>query len=296
MSIDAESSRNAFGELARKFNMSLEEAADSAIRLSNANIVRAIQVISTERGYDPRDSVLVPYGGAGPLHAAEVAEELGITTVVVPPNAGVLSAYGLLASDFVQYENFTQRGILNTDAADEIRNVFYGMKKRAIKKARSFGLNGDLELSLVVEMRFVGQAFEVPVELPIDRIDSIDSEEIRTLFEDMHQKLFFFGADEGKPVEYVSFRLGVTAPLEFIPQLISEKEELFEKQGATFFSRGTWEDGVILSRAAMAASEVIEGPAVLEDSTSTILVPRGWKAEKDKFDNLVMTFVGEVNG
>jgi len=253
-------------------------------------------VISTERGYDPRDSVLVPYGGAGPLHAAEVAEELGITTVVVPPNAGVLSAYGLLASDFVQYENFTQRGILNTDAADEIRNVFYGMKKRAIKKARSFGLNGDLELSLVVEMRFVGQAFEVPVELPIDRIDSIDSEEIRTLFEDMHQKLFFFGADEGKPVEYVSFRLGVTAPLEFIPQLISEKEELFEKQGATFFSRGTWEDGVILSRAAMAASEVIEGPAVLEDSTSTILVPRGWKAEKDKFDNLVMTFVGEVNG
>ena len=79
------------------------------MRLANANIVRAIQLISTERGHDPRDYVLVPFGGAGPLHAARIAEELGIATIVVPPNAGVISAYGLIASDFAKFDAVTRK-------------------------------------------------------------------------------------------------------------------------------------------------------------------------------------------
>ena len=101
MSIDVEASHSAFAPIADHLGMTVEAAADSAVELANANIVRAVQLISTERGKDPRDYVLVPFGGAGPLHAAKVAEDLGIDTVVVPPNAGVISAYGLLASDFV---------------------------------------------------------------------------------------------------------------------------------------------------------------------------------------------------
>src|SRR3546814_18507845 len=88
MPIDVAAAREALQPIASHFDMTLEEAADAAIRLSNANIVRAIQVISTERGHDPRDNVLVPFGGAGPLHAAEVARDLGVGTIVVPPNSG----------------------------------------------------------------------------------------------------------------------------------------------------------------------------------------------------------------
>ena len=102
--------------IAQRFGLTLEAAADSAVALADANIVRAIQLISTERGHDPRDYVLVPYGGAGPLHAAKVAEELGITTIVVPPVAGIISAYGLIASDFVLFESMTHRAVADESA------------------------------------------------------------------------------------------------------------------------------------------------------------------------------------
>ena len=110
--------------IAQRFGLTLEAAADSAVALANANIVRAIQLISTERGHDPRDYVLVPYGGAGPLHAAKVAEELGIATIVVPPSAGIISAYGLIASDFVLFESMTHRAVADERAADVLREVF----------------------------------------------------------------------------------------------------------------------------------------------------------------------------
>ena len=110
MRIDAGCGSTCAGSRSRNASASrCEAAADSAVALANANIVRAIQLISTERGHDPRDYVLVPYGGAGPLHAAKVAEELGIATIVVPPAAGIISAYGLIASDFVLFESMTRR-------------------------------------------------------------------------------------------------------------------------------------------------------------------------------------------
>ena len=103
MSVDLAAASHVIGEIAKKFNVELAEMADNIIRVAEANIVRAIQQVSTERGSDPREFALVPYGGAGPLHAARVAEDLNIDTVVVPPNAGVLSASGLLLSDYVHY-------------------------------------------------------------------------------------------------------------------------------------------------------------------------------------------------
>src|SRR5262249_59639006 len=119
---------------------SLEAAADSAVALANANIVRAIQLISTERGRDPRDYVLVPYGGAGPLHAAKVAEELGITTIVVPPAAGIISAYGLIAADFVLFESMTHRAVADQRAAQVLREVFRIMRGRALERACASGI------------------------------------------------------------------------------------------------------------------------------------------------------------
>ena len=101
--------------------MTVEQIADSAIRLADANVVRAIQLISTELGRDPRDYVLVPFGGAGPLHAGRIAEDLGIETVVVPQNAGVLSAFGLLASDYSQYDTVTRKMPLDAAAPDAVQ-------------------------------------------------------------------------------------------------------------------------------------------------------------------------------
>jgi N-methylhydantoinase A len=141
--------------------MSLEDTADSAVRVAEANIVGAIQLVSTERGRDPRDYVLVPFGGAGPLHAARVAEELDIATILVPPNAGVLSAYGLLASDFLQYETLTRR--ITLGAAAQVKTLFGELKERITQSFRDLGIENELHYVYSLDMRFIGQAFEITV-------------------------------------------------------------------------------------------------------------------------------------
>lgn len=289
MTVDPELAKKALQPIADTFGMSVEEAADSAIQLSNANIVRAIQVISTERGHDPRDNVLVPYGGAGPLHAAQVAHDLGIETIVVPPNSGVISAYGLLASDFIQFESLTRRGLLDADAADSIRAVYQEMSERATARAREMGLEGELILSFVADMRFVGQAFEVPVELATSEIETLTEERLRKLFGDMHQKLFFFGAEDDKPIEYVSFRLGLTAPLESIPELAEPDIHFAEERTLQLFEQGKWCEAKMISRAALVVDKPIQGPAILEDATSTLYVPSDWQAVRDVNDNVILT-------
>jgi N-methylhydantoinase A len=156
MDVYSSESLHAFKELSEYFNVSLEEMADSAVRVADANVVGAIQLVSTERGRDPRDYVLVPFGGAGPLHAARVAEELGITTILVPPNAGVLSAYGLLASDYLQYETLTRRIPLGEGAAELVRALFGELKDRVTASFRDLGIGAELHYSHSLDMRFIG--------------------------------------------------------------------------------------------------------------------------------------------
>ena len=289
MKIDADLSRKALEPIADAFGMSVEEAADSAIQLANANIVRAIQVISTERGYDPRDSVMVPYGGAGPLHAAQVARDLGVKVIAVPPNAGVISAYGLIASDFIQFETLTKRFLLDSDAVASVQSVFNEMRTRAMERAAAMKLGDTVKLSFIAEMRFVGQAFEVPVELSPDSLGTLTVEKMRAQFGDMHQKLFFFGAEEDKPIEFVSFRLGLTAPLKEIPVLSESEGREVKTREIDMFESRAWRKAKLISRSQIKIGDVVHGPALVDDPTSTLLVPSGWTAHRDHSDNIILT-------
>lgn len=289
MKIDPALARQALEPIARHFGISVEEAADSAVEIANANIVRAIQVISTERGIDPRDNVLVPYGGAGPLHAVQVARELGIRKVVVPPNSGVISAYGLLASDFVQYETMTRRGLLDDTAGERLREIHAEMRRGALARASAMGLEGKLRFDFVVDMRFVGQAFEVPMPLSEEQIASADGASLKAMFGELHQKLFFFGAEASKPIEYVSFRMGLTAPLPELPILQESIEHRVEARDIQLHIDRRWHSACLMSRASMNVGEPLKGPALLDDPTSTLLVPAGWSAVRDANDNLVLS-------
>ena len=289
MEIDEAAARAVLQPIATHFGMSLEEAADSAVQLANANIVRAIQLISTERGHDPRDYVLVPYGGAGPLHAAAVAEDLGIGTIVVPPNSGVISAYGLLASDFIQFDSLTRRALVDDAAPEFVRQAFDEMRQRASERARSMGLEGELRLSFVADMRFVGQAFEVPVELNQADMAGLTAATLRRLFGEAHERVYFFGAELRKPVEIVSFRLGVTSPLAKVPVLSETAEYRVPEREIEMYDSRAWRRGILLSRGAIHPGRVIAGPALLEDPTSTLFVPDGWSAVADEHDNMILT-------
>lgn len=287
MKIDVEAAAQALAPIAERFGMAIEEAADSAIQLANANIVRAIQLISTERGHDPRDYVLVPYGGAGPLHAAPVAEDLGIDTIVVPPNAGVISAYGLLASDFVQFDSMTRRALVDEAAPDLVRDTFAEMRERALERGAAMGL-GTPRLAFVADMRFVGQAFEVPVELSEDQLPALSSDNLRRLFGEAHERVYFFGAQLNKPIEIVAFRLGTTAPSGTTPLLTEAAGDPFPARQVQMFVNRAWRQGQLVGRVTLATDAPLAGPALLEDPTSTLLVPPGWRTRRDDNDNMIL--------
>lgn len=288
MEIDAAASAKALQPIADRFGMSLEDAADSAIALANANIVRAIQLISTERGHDPRDYVLVPYGGAGPLHAAQVAAELGIGTIVVPPSAGIISAYGLIASDFVLFESLTRRAPADETAADTLRDVFSVMRERALARAAEAGLGKRVTLSLTAEMRFVGQAFEVPVIFEERELKRMTADGVRKRFAEAHHRVFFFGGEADKPIEFVSFRLGLAAPLKELPLLSETQAAATADSDIRLYDARRWREGRLKGRASLKSRDRVHGPALLEDPTSTLYVPEGWVARRDENDNTVL--------
>jgi N-methylhydantoinase A len=288
MQIQSAAAARALSPIARGFGLTLEAAADSAVALANANIVRAIQRISTERGRDPRDHVLVPFGGAGPLHAATVAEELGIATIVVPPSAGIISAYGLIASDFVLFESMTQRALADEAAADVLRDVFHRMRARALERAKANGLGQELTFTLSAEMRFVGQAFEVGVPFLEAELTALTAAGVRQRFGEAHQRVYFFGGEATRPIEFVSFRLGLAAPLRKLPLLAVAQEGHRPPRPIRIFEGKRWRDAQLLRRDALAAAERTPGPALIEDPTSTLYVPSGWTARPDANDNTVL--------
>jgi N-methylhydantoinase A len=292
MKIDPQASRAALEPIARHFGMSLEEAADSAVQLANANVVRAIQLISTERGLDPRDYVLVPFGGAGPLHAAKVAEELGVAKIVVPPSAGVISAYGLIASDFTLFSSLTRRVLADATAAEVLRTAFTEMRADAVERARAMRLEGSLKMDFIADMRFVGQAFEVPATFDPEELPSLTAADVADRFREAHHKVYFFGGEASKPVEFVSFRLGVTVPLAELPVLYETESGAAADGEFDLFDNRRWQRGRLVGRASISPGEAIAGPALLEDPTSTVFLPEGWTAARDAADNTVMTWRG----
>jgi len=286
MELDGEAARRAFEPLANRFGLSIEQAASSALQLADANIVRAIQLVSTERGRDPRDYALVPFGGAGPLHAARIAEELGIATIVVPPNAGVISAYGLVASDYTKFDAVTRKMKLDEAAANEAGRIFREMRTRLAAQFADMKLPGQLVYSHTLDMRFVGQAFEVGVEIPAERLSALDAAYLAERFADAHHRTFMHGATLDRPVEIVTLRVGATLPIGPAPRL--DRETLAERAaGKTRIFHGeTWIDCARHTAEALAAGQQIVGPAVIEGYTATTWVAPGWTATLDAADNL----------
>ncbi|MFP6695635.1 MAG: hydantoinase/oxoprolinase family protein [Alphaproteobacteria bacterium] len=289
MNVDDAVSSCVFKTLSEQYDFSLEQMADSAVRVADANIVGAIQLVSTERGRDPRDYVLVPFGGAGPLHAARVAEELGITTILVPPNAGVLSAYGLLASDFLQYETLTRRITLGEGAAEQVQTIFAELKARVTASFRDLGIQGELHYSHSLDMRFIGQAFEITVDIDGGELAGLDADGLLALFNEAHNRVFSFGESGLHRAEIVSFRLGASAPPDVVPALNEGIGDAVLRAAHKIFDQGEWRDCLLLSRAAIGAeASGIPGPALVEDGTSTIFVPQDWTATVDKQDNILL--------
>ena len=289
MSVDLAAASHVIGEIAKKFNVELAEMADSIIRVAEANIVRAIQQVSTERGSDPREFALVPYGGAGPLHAARVAEDLNIDTVVVPPNAGVLSASGLLLSDYVHYRSQTKRLLLNEKNLNSIKSNISSLTTEAKEYLMKLGIQTNKKIETSLEMRYVGQAFEVPVKLTETDVRNISLTLLQKRFTEAHHKIFEFSKPEGDPVEIISIRVGAGEKTpEFVVKHDNEDIDIDPNiSKVDIVERGILSETTTLSRTDL-TGRTVSGPVLVRDENSTVYVPFGWQVRLDDFYNIVL--------
>jgi len=276
--LDTAAAQAALSRLGSQLSLTAAEAAEAVTRIVEANMTQAIRLVSTQRGYDPRNYTLVAYGGAGPIHAASVADGLGMTKVLVPAFAGVLSAFGLLvadiARDYVQTDVVLSRDLDREGFLARIERL----TSRAIEEFARLGFDaGRLKFFPSLDVRYEGQAFELPV--PID-LETVSADLVADRFHAAHRQRYGF-AFEGESVEVVNFRLKVV--------ILRQAADF--GQAAASGGNPTSGSGVILRDGKTLAAqfhkfeplpvgEVIAGPAVLEADTSTCFVPENWTARK----------------
>jgi N-methylhydantoinase A len=290
MRLDPDAAHEAFRDIAARLGTDVRGAAAAAIRLAVANIVRAMQLVSTERGRDPRDYALVPFGGAGPLLAAEIAEELGVAEILVPPNPGVVSALGLLSADYVKVYGATRRMPLDGAAPGALREAHARFRATAEREFGELELGGGgLEFALEADMRFLGQAFEIPVPIEDAALPRLGATELAERFTAAHRRVYLHGGEPGRRAEIVSLRFAVRRRLDSLPEPRERAADL--ARPATAAVRAA--DGRTLSARLLDAARLppeapVEGPALIEGYSSTTWAPEGWAARRDAAGNVLL--------
>jgi N-methylhydantoinase A len=287
--LDLERARGALNTIASRLQISVEQAAWAVVRLANSNMEGAVRRVSLERGYDPRTFTLVPFGGAGPLHAADLAAGLGIEDVMVPPYPGVLAALGLTVPDLQRDYVRTVLKPLNIDALQNLGAAFEGLEEGARRDLGDEVLFGQPVMTRTVDLRFAGQSFD----LRVDFVDEADA--LRERFEELYRERYGITGIRGA-VEVVNIRLRATLPRLASPQLVPPWPEATRPDGhrAIWFGSSLGVAGLepvdarVAWRPSLPAGIALPGPALFEQYDSTTLVPPGWTARVDEFFNLVL--------
>jgi N-methylhydantoinase A len=292
MHLDLQRSQELMSTLATEINSSVEHTALGIIRVVNANMERAIRTISLERGYDPRRFTLVPFGGAGPMHCCDLAQELGIPRVLVPTRPGILSALGVAIADVVK--DYSRTVMLRGDDLDQNRleEEFHGMETQASAELGQEGLSVTLmKARRFLDVRYVGQSFELTIDCPSLNRRSDLHRSIGNSFYQAHLQRFGY-ADRSEPVEVVNLRLKLELAMgkpALIPQPagLREASQALLGQAPVAFAAGTLNSN-LYDRDRLRSGNVIHGPALLLQLDTTIVVPPAWGGAVDPFGNLVM--------
>ena len=283
LSLDADAAREVLAELADEAELeSAVEAARGVYRVANANMTRAVRTVTVERGHDPRDFALAAFGGAGPMHAAALAERLDVGRIVVPRACGVLSAYGLLAADETRDAVRTYRSSLDAADSEALEAVLADLADEAREGLRE---PSRATVARRADLRYEGQSFELPVEVG----DEFDPEAVARRFHDAHETTYGYRMDE--PVELVGLQVRATVAREK-PDVAYESDgnevsdAVVGERGAFF--AGEFRETSIYRREALPAGRSFEGPAICEQADSTVVVPPKWRAEVQTDGTLVL--------
>jgi len=288
LDVDPQAAHRVVGELGATLGLTPEAAALGILRVANATMERALRHISVERGHDPRDYVLVPFGGAGPLHAAALADTLDVRRVLVPPTPGVLSALGLLMADVV-YD--TSRAVL--DAAGDLIDDPGPLRAAAqsgVDEARdALQSHGPPQIDLELDLRYAGQSYELSSVLDTP-ITAEHVEQTVNSFHARHEQRYGH-ADPNEPVEIVALRVRGTVPAEPLDLEAGAGRDT-EVDAAVLGTRPVWFDAdapveaVTYARERLAPGHTLDGPAIVHQYDSTVVIPPRWQARVDAWQNV----------
>jgi N-methylhydantoinase A len=269
VSLDEDAARRAVGSLGEQLGLDETAIAEGIVRVANQEMIRALRVVTVERGVDPRAFALLPFGGAGPMHAAALAAELEISRIVCPRASGVLSALGLIAAG---RRRDTARTVLL--AGDEITADRIVREVRTLSEPLLAGLE-DAELEVVYELRYRGQAFELPVPGPPDP----DPAKLAEDFSREHETRYGY-RDPGGALELVTIRVSAVSPGPEPRPRAAAGGEIEESERRAHFE-GAWVDTRVLHGEPEAGFSA-EGPCVFELPEATLVLPPGWRASVDE--------------
>ncbi len=301
MSLDSDKTRIHLEEFAQRLGVPPLQAADGILKVANAAMERAIKVISVERGFDTRDFTLVSFGGAGGLHAAFMAENLGIRTVLIPPNGGLLSAYGMLFADVVK--DYSQTVLWQFEKSSEgneslvkaLNEGFGTLLSRAEDEMEIEGFaSHQLKIDRSLDMRYEGQSYEL--NIPCFTKEHVPSNEIVEIlvakFHAAHELRFGYARTDA-PVEVVNLRLTTTGetdkpPIQSVPLVGADASEAFTVQDPVIFE-GEALPTDFYRREALGPGNRIAGPAIVTEFSATTVIPPNFSAVVDVYQNLILS-------
>jgi N-methylhydantoinase A len=302
MALDAAAARRAVTEgVATPLGLDPLAAAAGIVEIANAHMIGAMRLVSVQRGYDPRDFVLVAFGGAGPLHANALARELGIPAVLVPPSPGIASAVGMLMTDLRHEFVTTRRMRLDTLTPDTLAALFADFLAEGEARLDGDGVPpADRRMLRSVDLRYHGQSFELPIAVPAGTLTAADVAGLRAEFDAAHERAYGYAAPEDA-VELVNVRvaaIGVTprprrAPLPEGPP--DPAAGVKATREVWFAEAGGWQRATVLDRTKLLRGNLVSGPAIIEEHDASTLVHPGWEAAVDEHGNLLIRAVASLS-
>ena len=292
MKLNKEAALKAMRKIGERFGYTEYEAADAILKVANANMCDALRLISVRRGYDPRDFALVAFGGAGPLHCAYLAKEMEIPHVIVPPYPGVAAALGCLLVDVRHDVSKTFVKSMDDITMAELEEEFSGLEKEAIRLLEHEGIAPEnMHLIRYLEMRYLGQWRSLDISVG----KTFGSKEIvLEKFHREHEREFAF-SDPDRDVEIYGLRVEAigTVPKPHFPRAETGRtleEALKEYRQVYFEENAGFIRTPVYQRSKISANTEIDGPAIVEQLDSTIVIPPGMHAKVDEFGNIIMSF------
>lgn len=291
MKIYPERSFKAVEKLARKINKSSLETAAGVVEIANANMEKAIRVISIERGIDPRSFALFSFGGAGGMHAAEISSYLRMERIIVPKNAGVLSALGLLLADSIKDYSLSILRKAEDLEEEELNKHYLRLKQKSLREMREDGFSvKDIFFYPLLDLRYLGQSYEITVPYQKPRIKS-NAFPFISDFHKAHQKLYSYHHPQ-RPVEVVNIRLKAVGKstkikIKRLPPTRNDLEKAILKRQHIYYS-GKKHLAPVFERSLLEPGHKAIGPALVVDYESTTFLPPLFRLAVDDSLNLII--------